>query len=120
MISIVWEQRVFPVYFELLSKLGSSNFEEQSRIVKKILPIFNSYKICVLGDREFCSIKLATWLKYQALCFCTRLSLLSECPNCGGRFKVPALWVDGWCHRCFMPFGDMVKSQNFIESHNKI
>jgi hypothetical protein len=23
------------------------------------------------------------------------LSLLSECPNCGARFKVPALWVDG-------------------------
>ncbi|MBD2441995.1 hypothetical protein H6G25_01975 [Dolichospermum sp. FACHB-1091] len=41
------------------------------------------------------------------------LSLLSECPNCGARFKVPALWVDGWCHRCFLPFGDMVKQQKF-------
>ncbi len=30
------------------------------------------------------------------------LSLLSECPNCGARFKVPALWVDGCCQRCFM------------------
>jgi hypothetical protein len=39
------------------------------------------------------------------------LSLLSECPNCGARFKVPALWVDGWCQRCFTPFGEMVKSQ---------
>jgi transcriptional regulator with XRE-family HTH domain len=48
------------------------------------------------------------------------LSLLSECPNCGARFKFPALWVDGWCHRCFLPFGEIVKSQNFIESHNKI
>ena len=62
MISIVWDQRAFPVYFELLPKLGSSNFEEQSRILKKILPIFNNYKICVLGDREFCSIKLVNWL----------------------------------------------------------
>jgi hypothetical protein len=24
-----------------------------------------------------------------------KLSLLSECLNCGGRFKVPALWVNG-------------------------
>jgi Transposase DDE domain len=56
-----------------LSKLGSSNFEEQSRILKKILPIFNDHKICVLGDREFCSIKLANCLKEQGLCFCTRL-----------------------------------------------
>ena len=42
------------------------------------------------------------------------LSLLSECPNCGARFKVPALWVDAWCQRCFTPFGEMVKSQKGI------
>jgi len=34
------------------------------------------------------------------------LKLLSECPNCGARFKFPSLWVDGWCHRCFTPFAD--------------
>ncbi|MEH1796056.1 helix-turn-helix domain-containing protein [Nostoc sp.] len=39
------------------------------------------------------------------------LSLLSECPNCGARFKVPALWVDGWCQRCFMTFPDMAQYQ---------
>jgi transcriptional regulator with XRE-family HTH domain len=42
------------------------------------------------------------------------LSLLSECPNCGARFKVLALWVDGLCHRCFTPFGEMVTSQKPI------
>ncbi|WP_072033661.1 hypothetical protein [Aphanizomenon flos-aquae] len=42
------------------------------------------------------------------------LSLLSECPNCGARFKVPALWVDGWCHRCFLPFGEMIEHQKRI------
>ncbi|MEA5557387.1 IS4 family transposase [Nodularia spumigena] len=72
-ISIVWDQRAIPVYFELLSKLGSSNFEEQSGILKKIIPIFNNYKICILGDREFCSIKLANWLREKGVCFCTRL-----------------------------------------------
>ena len=44
------------------------------------------------------------------------LSLLSECPNCGARFKVPALWVDGWCHRCFTPFGEMVEHQKINPS----
>ncbi|PAX60393.1 helix-turn-helix domain-containing protein [Brunnivagina elsteri] len=39
------------------------------------------------------------------------LSLLSECPNCGARFKVPALWVDGWCHRCFTLFAEMANRQ---------
>jgi len=44
-----------------------------------------------------------------------QLRLLSECPNCGARFKVPALWVDGWCQRCFMGFGEMVKWQKVFE-----
>ena len=43
-----------------------------------------------------------------------QLSLLSECPNCGARVKIPALWADGWCSRCFLPFGEMEKSQKPI------
>jgi len=43
-----------------------------------------------------------------------QLSLLSECPNCGARFKVPALWADGWCQCCFLPFPEMVESQKPI------
>ncbi|WP_373537359.1 hypothetical protein [Microcoleus sp.] len=39
------------------------------------------------------------------------LRLLSECPNCGARFKVPALWVNGWCQRCFLKFKEMAKYQ---------
>lgn len=54
MISVVWDKRAFPVYFELLPKLGSSNIDEQKAIISKVLPIFNNYKICMLGDREFC------------------------------------------------------------------
>ncbi len=44
-----------------------------------------------------------------------RLRLLSECPNCGARFKVPALWVDGWCQRCFMAFEEMAKYQKLTQ-----
>ena len=40
-----------------------------------------------------------------------QLRLLSECPNCGARFKIPALWVDGHCQRCFMTFAEMAKHQ---------
>jgi hypothetical protein len=45
------------------------------------------------------------------------LRLLSECPNCGARFKLPALWVDGWCQRCFLEFGEMIKSQKLINDY---
>ena len=44
-------------------------------------------------------------------CDLHELRLLSECPNCGARFKIPALWVDGWCSRCFLSFKNIVKWQ---------
>jgi len=55
------EKRAIPIYFELLSKLGSSNFELQKTALMKVLPLFKEYKIVVLGDREFCSVTLANW-----------------------------------------------------------
>ncbi|BAZ68094.1 MAG: hypothetical protein KME28_04900 [Pelatocladus maniniholoensis HA4357-MV3] len=35
MVSVVWDKRAFPVYFELLPKLGSSNLKEYGRIQKR-------------------------------------------------------------------------------------
>lgn len=73
MISIVYEQRAIPVYFEFLNKLGSRNFAEQIKFISHILPLFKGYKVIVLGDREFCSVKLANWLREEKLLFCLRL-----------------------------------------------
>lgn len=73
MISVVWDKRAFPVYFELLPKLGSSNITEQKTAFSQVLPLFKDYKICVLGDREFCSVGLANWLREQGVYFCLRL-----------------------------------------------
>lgn len=53
--------------------------------------------------------------KVTAGCDRHQLRLLSECPKCGARFVVPALWVEGVCQRCFMTFGEMVKSQKSLE-----
>jgi hypothetical protein len=36
-----------------------------------------------------------------------QLRLLSECPNCGARFKIPALSVEGQCQRCFTSFAEI-------------
>ena len=73
MISIVWEKRAIPIYFELLKQKGNSNLKQQTEALTEILAIVKKYKICVLGDREFCSVKLANWLKQQGLSFCLRL-----------------------------------------------
>jgi hypothetical protein len=72
-ISLVWDKRGFPIYLELLPKLGSSNIDEQKTTISKILPIFKDYKICILGDREFCSVQLGNWLREQNVSFCLRL-----------------------------------------------
>lgn len=57
MVSVVWDKRAFPVYFSLLPKLGNSNLEEQTKILSKVLPLFENYKICILGEARilFCS-----------------------------------------------------------------
>jgi hypothetical protein len=43
-----------------------------------------------------------------------QLRLLSECPNCGARFKIPALWIEGICQRCFTTFAQMTEYQKPI------
>ena len=73
MVSVIWYKRAFPIYFTLLPKLGSSNIMEQQSILSKVIPIFNNYKICILGDREFCSVKLANYVQELGVYFCLRL-----------------------------------------------
>lgn len=73
MISLIWDGRAFPIYWELLPKQGNSNFENQTAAITKILPLFKNYKVVVLGDREFYSVKLGSWLAEKKLYFCLRL-----------------------------------------------
>ncbi|KYC37819.1 hypothetical protein WA1_04735 [Scytonema hofmannii PCC 7110] len=51
MISLIWNKRGIPIYFELLPKLGNSNLEEQKAALLKVLSLFQNYKTVVLGDR---------------------------------------------------------------------
>jgi hypothetical protein len=62
MVSLVYNNRAIPIYFDLLNKKGSSNFSEQKQVLEPSLNLFKEYKIVVLGDREFCSVDLGKWL----------------------------------------------------------
>jgi len=33
--------------------------------------------------------------------------LLTACPGCGSAFRLPALWENGWCEQCWLPFAQM-------------
>jgi len=73
MVSLIWKKRAIPLSWSLLSKGGSRNVDEQSAAISAILPLFKDYKIIVLGDREFCSVDLANWLREQNVYFCLRI-----------------------------------------------
>ena len=73
MVSLIWERRAIPLYWSLLPKLGSSNFDEQTTNLQPVLPLFSQYKVIVLGDREFCSVDLGNWLKKKGVSVCLRL-----------------------------------------------
>ncbi|MEG4200192.1 IS4 family transposase [Microcoleus sp. Pol12A5] len=78
MVSLVWEQRAIPLFWTLLPKLGSSNVTEQMDAIAQVLPLLKNYQVVVLGDREFCSVDLANWLRTENLHFCLRL----KCSHC--------------------------------------
>ncbi len=38
--------------------------------------------------------------------------LLTACPACQSPFRLPALWEDGCCERCWLPFSQMENRHN--------
>ena len=48
-----------------LRKKGASNLQEQKALIRPVMLLLNRYHIIFIGDREFHSIELATWLKKE-------------------------------------------------------
>jgi transcriptional regulator with XRE-family HTH domain len=68
-------------------------------------------RLCAACYDESPCHKIAWQFKETQVCNNHHLRLLSECPNCGARFKIPALWDKGACQRCFTTFAEMIKHQ---------
>lgn len=73
MVSLVYQKRAIPVYWQVLDKQGQSSFTEQKAVLRPVLKIVHRYQPVVLGDREFHSVALADWLKQQQVNFVLRL-----------------------------------------------
>lgn len=86
-LSWVQSGRAIPIYWIELSHLGSSNFKEQKKLLLKALRPLKEYKVVVLGDREFCSVKLARWLNYQEVYCCLRLRCHEYLQQCNGDWQ---------------------------------
>ena len=73
MVSMIWRKRAIPIYWKILEKQGNSTLENQQEVLKSVFATLPAYNLLVLGDREFCSITLANWLREQKVDFCLRL-----------------------------------------------
>lgn len=73
MVSVVQGKRSIPVYWELLDKQGQSSLAEQKAVLAPVFAVLKRYSVVVLGDREFHSVALASWLRQQEVGFVLRL-----------------------------------------------
>ena len=72
MVSVIYQKRAWPIYWCLLGKDGSSNLQEQQKVLRPVIRLLKKYKVVIIGDREFHSIELAYWLHKQHLGFVFR------------------------------------------------
>lgn len=72
-VSLIVNNRAIPIYCHRLNKLGSSNLSEQQAVLMPVLALLKEYSLVILADREFCSVKLAHWLRQQPVGYCLRL-----------------------------------------------
>ena len=73
MVSRVLEKRSIPLYGQLLDKRGCSNIDEQKALITPVLELLSDYEVLILGDREFGSVKLASWLCEKEVKFIFRV-----------------------------------------------
>ncbi len=50
MVTLIWGNHALPIYWELLSKLGSSSFAKQKRVLVPVLGLLKPYPVVVIGD----------------------------------------------------------------------
>ena len=73
MVSMIWRKRAIPIYWKMLDKQGNSTLENQQTVLEPVFAALSDYSLLVLGDREFCSVTLANWLREKKVDFCLRL-----------------------------------------------
>jgi hypothetical protein len=72
MVSAIYQKRALPIFWVLLAKDGSSNLAEQQKALRPVIRLLKKYKLVIIGDREFHSIELASWLHQKNVSFVLR------------------------------------------------
>ena len=72
-ISLIFQRRALPLYWQILPKKGCSNIQDQKRLISPILTLLKKYKFVIIGDREFGSVQLGKWLYDKNVRFVLRI-----------------------------------------------
>ena len=72
MVALLMGQHAIPIYWEMIAQVGSSNLAKQKAVLKPALKLLKSYQVVVIGDREFHSPKLSSWLLERNVDYITR------------------------------------------------
>ena len=72
MVSVIYQKRAWSIFWCLLEKDGSSNLQEQQKVLRPVIRLLKQYQLVLIGDREFHSIELADWLHRQNISFVFR------------------------------------------------
>ncbi|UFP92621.1 IS4 family transposase [Gloeobacter morelensis] len=86
-VALVWHRHALPLNWTLLDHPGNSNLEDQQLLLSPVLSLLSAYRVVVLGDREFCSVKLANWLRSRKAGFCLRLKISEYIRQQGADFR---------------------------------
>jgi hypothetical protein len=74
MLSVCYEGIAIPLFWTLLRKAGTSNAQEQQRLVERFINCFGRARIqSILGDREFANQAFISWLNEHQIPFHIRI-----------------------------------------------
>ena len=73
MVSMIWRKRAIPIYWKMLDKQGNSTLENQQFVLTPVFATRSDYNLIVLGEREFCNVTLANWIREKKVGLCLRL-----------------------------------------------
>ena len=86
-ISLIFQRRALPLYWQILPKKGCSNIQDQKRLIGPILTLLKKYKFVIIGDREFGSVKLGKWLCDKNVRFVLRIQKGRYIEQAGKEYK---------------------------------
>ena len=86
-ISLIFQRRALPLYWQILPKKGCSNIPDKKRLIGPILTLLKKYKFVIIGDREFGSFQLGKWLCDKNVRFVLRIQKGRYIEQAGKEYK---------------------------------